>query len=59
MQRTGNTADLLVRGLAAAEVRRIYGIAGDSLSGVKEALRSRDAAAVRGGTGKGLHRVGY
>jgi pyruvate dehydrogenase (quinone) len=37
----GNIADLLVRTLATAGVHRIYGIVGDSLNGVTEALRAR------------------
>jgi thiamine pyrophosphate-dependent acetolactate synthase large subunit-like protein len=32
MERKGNIGDLLVRTLAAAGVRRIYGIVGDSLT---------------------------
>jgi glyoxylate carboligase len=39
MEHKGNIADLLVRTLEAAGVRRIYGIVGDSLNGVTEALR--------------------
>lgn len=40
MEHKGNIADLLVRTLAAAGVRRIYGIVGDRLNGVTEALRA-------------------
>jgi pyruvate dehydrogenase (quinone) len=35
-------ADLLVDVLADAGVRRIYGLAGDSLNGVTDSIRRRD-----------------
>src|SRR5712671_1525284 len=35
-------ADLLVDTLAAAGVRRIYGLAGDSLNGITDSIRPRD-----------------
>lgn len=37
-----NVADVLVDTLAAAGVKRIYGLAGDSLNGVTDCLRTRD-----------------
>jgi pyruvate dehydrogenase (quinone) len=36
-----NVADLFVATLENAGVKRIYGIVGDSLNGLTEALRSR------------------
>jgi pyruvate dehydrogenase (quinone) len=36
-----NVADLFVATLEQAGVKRIYGIVGDSLNGITEALRSR------------------
>jgi pyruvate dehydrogenase (quinone) len=40
---TGNIADLVVDTLGQAGVRRIYGVVGDSLNGLTEALRRRDS----------------
>src|SRR5580700_8008329 len=37
-----NVADRIVETLEAAEVRRIYGLVGDSLNGITESLRVRD-----------------
>src|SRR3954469_14806878 len=37
-----NLADLMVETLAAAGVSRIYGVVGDSLNGLTEALRRRE-----------------
>lgn len=37
-----NVADVLVDTLAAAGVRRIYGLAGDSLNGITDCLRTRE-----------------
>src|ERR1700720_4305431 len=38
-----NLAELIVRTLAAAGVKRIYGVVGDSLNGLTEALRTQEA----------------
>src|SRR6202790_1362209 len=38
-----NIAELIVRTLAAAGVKRIYGVVGDSLNGLTEALRTQKA----------------
>src|SRR6202023_2589735 len=38
-----NVAGLIVRTLAAAGVKRIYGVVGDSLNGLTEALRTQEA----------------
>src|SRR6202047_824003 len=38
-----NVAGLMVRTLAAAGVKRIYGVVGDSLNGLTEALRPQEA----------------
>ena len=35
-------ADLLVDTLAARDVERIYGVSGDSLNGITDAIRRRD-----------------
>jgi len=35
-------AELLVDTLALAGVKRIYGVAGDSLNGITDAIRPRD-----------------
>ena len=35
-------AELLVETLASAGVERIYGVAGDSLNGITDAIRKRD-----------------
>ena len=37
-----NVADVLVDTLVAAGVNKIYGLAGDSLNGVTDAIRPRD-----------------
>jgi pyruvate dehydrogenase (quinone) len=37
-----NVADRIVEILEAANVRRIYGLVGDSLNGITESLRVRD-----------------
>ena len=37
-----NVADRIVETLEAANVRRIYGLVGDSLNGITESLRVRD-----------------
>jgi pyruvate dehydrogenase (quinone) len=41
--RISNVADLVVETLAQVGVRRIFGVVGDSLNGLTEALRRRDA----------------
>src|SRR5215831_18462950 len=38
-----NIAELIVKTLAAAGVKRVYGVVGDSLNGLTEALRKQDA----------------
>src|ERR1700733_10823881 len=38
-----NIAELIVRTLVAAGVKRIYGVVGDSLNGLTEALRTQNA----------------
>jgi pyruvate dehydrogenase (quinone) len=40
---SGKVANLLVEVLKAAGVSRVYGVAGDSLNGVTEALRADGA----------------
>jgi pyruvate dehydrogenase (quinone) len=40
---TGNVADLIVETLIQAGVKRIFGVVGDSLNGLTEALRQRKA----------------
>jgi len=35
-------AELLVETLASASVERIYGVAGDSLNGITDSIRTRD-----------------
>ena len=37
-----NVADRIVETLEAANVRRIYGLVGDSLNGITESLRVRE-----------------
>jgi pyruvate dehydrogenase (quinone) len=39
---TKKVAELLVETLALAEVKRIYGVAGDSLNGITDSIRKRD-----------------
>ena len=51
-----NVADLIVETLIQAGVKRIFGVVGDSLNGLTEALRQRkadrlDARAARGSRG--------
>jgi len=40
--RSKKVADVLVDTLVAAGVKNIYGIAGDSLNGITDSLRTRD-----------------
>ena len=39
---TKKVAELLVETLALAGVKRIYGVAGDSLNGITDTIRQRD-----------------
>ena len=39
---TKKVAELLVETLALAGVKRIYGVAGDSLNGITDSIRKRD-----------------
>ena len=37
-----NLADLLIDVLVRAEIKRIYGVSGDSLNAITDAIRARD-----------------